>query len=230
MKACNGYISSIYHGSAVDGKGLRSVIFFTGCNMRCPFCHNPETLFEKGAERSLESVLSEISRYKGYYKKKGGVTLSGGEPFLQAEFCDELVKYLHADGINVVVETNGLIADEELIKTIDNVRLDIKNYERESADKLIKRYSPFLDACKKYSVNLSFTNVLIPTKNDDEETLRELNEFLKSVSAKKFEFLPFKKICITKYNSIGKTFLYENVPSATKEDVDKAYEILKSDN
>lgn len=227
MKACNGYISSIYHGSAVDGKGLRSVIFFSGCNLKCPFCHNPETLYDKGQERTLESVLGEISRYKGYYKTKGGVTLSGGEPFLQPEFCTKLVSSLHASGINVVVETNGYIANEQLIEAVDNIRLDIKNYERESADALIERYSPFLALCEKHNVKVSFTNVLIPTKNDDAQTIGELGKFLEHFNAQKFEFLPFKKICITKYNSLNKPFLYENVPSATKEDVDKAYEVLK---
>lgn len=230
MKACNGYISSIYHGSAVDGKGLRSVVFFSGCNMRCPFCHNPETLYEKGTERSIDNVLAEISRYKGYYKKKGGVTLSGGEPFLQAEFCCELAKLLHESGINVIVETNGLITNEDFLSYVDGIRLDIKNYERESADELLKRYSPFLSACKRLNVPVSFTNVLIPTKNNDKSTIVELRKFLKTVDAQKFEFLAFKKICVTKYNSLGKKFLYEDVPSATPDDIKAANELLNNDN
>ena len=230
MKACNGYISSIYHGSAVDGKGLRSVVFFSGCNMRCPFCHNPETLYEKGTERSIDNVLAEISRYKSYYKKKGGVTLSGGEPFLQVEFCRELTRLLHESGINVIVETNGLITDKELLSFVDGIRLDVKNYDKDDAGKLLKRYSPFISACKELNVPLSYTNVLIPTKNNDEKTIGELREFLKAVDAQKFEFLAFKKICVTKYKSLGVDFLYENVPSATTDDVKLAYEILKKED
>ena len=226
MKACKGYISSIYHGSAVDGKGLRSVIFFSGCNMRCPFCHNPETLFEKGSEKSVEEVLEIISRYKGYYKTKGGVTLSGGEPFLQSDFCAELISALHAEKINIIAETNGLIAEDRLISKLDGVRLDIKNFNKENCTELLARYSPFLDLCKAHAIPVAITNVLIPTINDDEQTIGELNKFLKSVEHQKFEFLPFKKICITKYNSLGKIFLYENVPSATLDDVKRAYSIL----
>ena len=228
MKVCNGYISSIYHGSAVDGKGLRSVIFFSGCNMRCPFCHNPETLFEKGTERTVDEVLEIISRYKGYYKTKGGVTLSGGEPFLQSDFCAELINRLHEEKINIIAETNGLIAEDRLIAKLDGVRLDIKNFNKEKTEELIQRYSPFVNLCASHQVPISFTNVLIPTINDDEETIKNLGVFLKKVNGVKFEFLPFKKICVTKYKSLNKIFLYEDVPSATQEDVKKAYSVLKN--
>ena len=93
MTECSAKIDSMYHGSCVDGEGLRSVIFFSGCNFRCPFCHNPETLYSFGKEVSLTEVVSTLLRYKNYIKK-GGVTLSGGEPFLQADFCIKLVKKL----------------------------------------------------------------------------------------------------------------------------------------
>ena len=228
MKVCKGYISSIYHGSAVDGKGLRSVIFFSGCNMRCPFCHNPETLFEKGTERTVQEVLEVISRYKSYYKTKGGVTLSGGEPFLQSDFCAELINELHAQNINIIAETNGLIAEDRLIAKLDGVRLDIKNFEKEDFDTLFARYNDFVNLCKSHGVPISYTNVLIPTINDDQKTLSELAKFLKAVGWEKFEFLPFKKICVTKYKSLNKIFLYENVPSASQDDVKKAYDFLKT--
>ena len=107
MEKCKARIDSIYNGSAVDGKGLRCVIFFTGCNMRCGFCHNPETWTEKGNEITLSELVARIKRYKSYIKN-GGVTLSGGEPFLQADFCKELIKALHQESISVIIETNGL--------------------------------------------------------------------------------------------------------------------------
>ena len=119
-------IDSVYNGSAVDGKGLRCVVFFTGCNMRCGFCHNPETWTEKGNEIELTELVRKIKRYKNYIQN-GGVTLSGGEPFLQAEFCTALVNALHVEGISSIVETNGLIADEDLINACDGIRLDLKN-------------------------------------------------------------------------------------------------------
>ena len=130
MTECKAYIDSMYHGSCVDGDGLRSVIFFSGCNLRCPFCHNPETLYKKGKETSLEETLHTILRYKNYIKK-GGVTLSGGEPFLQADFCIQLVKALKNYGIKVIAETNGTIFNEELISLLDGIRLDVKNQDNQ---------------------------------------------------------------------------------------------------
>ena len=164
MEKCKARIDSIYNGSAVDGKGLRCVVFFTGCNMRCGFCHNPETWTEKGREVTLEEVVAKIKRYKSYIKN-GGVTLSGGEPFLQAEFCKELIKSLHLENIGVIIETNGLINDSELINLSDGVRLDIKNQERP----IDKRVIEFLDTCQKLNKSVTMTNVLVPTLNDTDE-------------------------------------------------------------
>ena len=93
MKKCKGFIDSIYSGSAVDGKGLRVVVFFAGCNLRCPFCHNPETLFQKGQETDVDTLVKRIKRYSAYIKR-GGVTLSGGEPFLQRDFALNLIQTL----------------------------------------------------------------------------------------------------------------------------------------
>ena len=86
-----GYIDSVYCGSGVDGKGLRCVVFFAGCNLRCPFCHNPETLFKRGTMSDIDALLERLKRYRGYFRR-GGVTLSGGEPFLQKDFCLALAK------------------------------------------------------------------------------------------------------------------------------------------
>ena len=113
-----GYIDSVYCGSGVDGQGLRCVVFFSGCNLRCPFCHNPETLFKAGETTEADALLQKLKRYKPYFRR-GGVTLSGGEPFLQADFFLELAGKLRAAGIRVCAETNGHICDERLIAACD---------------------------------------------------------------------------------------------------------------
>ena len=123
-----GYVDSIYCGSGVDGDGLRVVVFFCGCNLRCGFCHNPETLFKKGREVTVDEVVQRCLRYRGYIRR-GGVTLSGGEPFLQKAFCLALVAELKRENVNVAIETNGKITDEDLIKAADSFIVDVKNQE-----------------------------------------------------------------------------------------------------
>ena len=222
MERCKARIDSVYNGSAVDGKGLRCVVFFTGCNMRCGFCHNPETWTEKGIEVTLSNLVARIKRYKSYIKN-GGVTLSGGEPFLQADFCKELIKALHEEGISVIIETNGLICDAELIEAFDCVRLDIKNQEREINSKVFE----FLDVCQEKDKFVTMTNVLVPTLNDTQEKLQELKQVKEKYTCiKEVKFLAFRKLCESKYSRLNKPFTYEKYEEGTKADLQKAYAIL----
>ena len=224
MTACKGRIDSFYHGSALDGEGLRSVVFFSGCNLRCPFCHNPETLYGSGSEYTVDEVVKKVLRYKTYYKD-GGVTLSGGEPMMQAEFCAELVDALHGEGMNVIAETNGTVTNEALIKKLDGVRVDVKNFGGESGETLVKRYSAFLSACEKYSTPVTLTNVLIPEVNDGEKAIVALKELKNAFPfASGVEFLPFRKLCVNKYAELGIKYPYEDKREATKADVTAAYE------
>ena len=224
MEKCKAKIDSIYNGSAVDGKGLRCVVFFTGCNMRCGFCHNPETWTEKGREVTLEEVVAKIKRYKSYIKN-GGVTLSGGEPFLQAEFCKELIKSLHLENIGVIIETNGLINDSELINLSDGVRLDIKNQERP----IDKRVIEFLDTCQKLNKSVTMTNVLVPTLNDTDEKLDELKKLKNTYSSiKEIKFLAFRKLCESKYERLNMPFPYQKYEEGSRADLDRAYARINS--
>ncbi|MDE6372375.1 MAG: 4Fe-4S cluster-binding domain-containing protein [Clostridia bacterium] len=222
MERCKARIDSVYNGSAVDGKGLRCVVFFTGCNMRCGFCHNPETWTENGIEVTLSDLVARIKRYKSYIKN-GGVTLSGGEPFLQADFCKELIKALHEEGISVIIETNGLICDAELIAACDGVRLDIKNQEKEINSKVFE----FLDVCQEKDKFVTMTNVLVPTLNDTQEKLQELKQVKEKYTCiKEVKFLAFRKLCESKYSRLNKPFPYEKYEEGTKADLQRAYSIL----
>ena len=224
MTACKARIDSFYHGSALDGDGLRSVIFFSGCNLRCPFCHNPETLYGTGSEYPVEEVVKKVLRYKTYYKD-GGVTLSGGEPMMQAEFCARLTDALHAENMNVIAETNGTVTNEPLIEKLDGVRVDVKNFGDERGKTLVNRYSAFLSACKKYGTPVTLTNVLIPDVNDSEDAiaaLKDLKTEFPFVSG--VEFLPFRKICVNKYAGLGIKYPYEDKREAAGADITAAYE------
>ena len=219
MTVCKARIDSFYHGSALDGDGLRSVIFFSGCNLRCPFCHNPETLYGSGSEYTVEEVVKKVLRYKTYYKD-GGVTLSGGEPMMQAEFCVELTDALKKNGLNVIAETNGTVTSEPLIEILDGVRLDVKNFCGENGETLVKRYSTFLSACEKCGTPVTLTNVLIPDVNDGKSTIAALKELKIAFSfTGGVEFLPFRKLCVNKYAELGLKYPYEDKREATGADV-----------
>lgn len=216
-------IDSVYNGSAVDGKGLRCVVFFTGCNMRCGFCHNPETWTEKGNEIELTELVRKIKRYKNYIQN-GGVTLSGGEPFLQAEFCTALVNALHVEGISSIVETNGLIADEDLINACDGIRLDLKNQD----GRVDSRVLAFLDKCEELGKEVTLTNVLVPSLNDTPEKLNIVKNIKNKYSCiKELKLLAFRKLCTSKYERLKIPFPYEKYDEGTKKDLDKAYAFLK---
>lgn len=220
MREEKGYIDSVYCGSGVDGQGLRCVVFFTGCNLRCPFCHNPETLFGRGQETSAGELCDKLKRYKPYFRK-GGVTLSGGEPFLQKKFLLALTALLKEAGIHVVAETNGQIADGEIVSALDGVIVDVKNQETDD----LSSYEKFFSLCEREGCDFRITNVLVPGKNDAKEKLAALAA-LAGKFGKSVKLLPFRKLCTDKYRELGMDFPYENVREAEAEDEERAYKLL----
>ncbi len=210
-----GYIDSIYSGSGVDGKGLRVVVFFSGCNLRCPFCHNPETLFGQGTRTGVSALVQKILRYKPYLKR-GGVTLSGGEPFLQKDFAIAVIRALAEHGVPVCIETNGQIADAELIAAAEYIICDVKN--QENAD--LSAYDAFLSVCDALGARVELTNVLVPSKNDSEAALFALQKLYRSHRVSEgIRFLPFRKLCLEKYEKMKMQFPYFDVNEAEEEDI-----------
>ena len=224
MMEVQGKIDSVYCGSGVDGTGLRCVVFFSGCNLRCPFCHNPETLYKEGQAVSVSDLVNRIKRYKGYFRR-GGVTLSGGEPFLQKKFYVELVQQLHLNNIHVCVETNGHIHDSEMISLADCLICDIKNQESNN----FVPYERLGDVCAKLGKQVRLTNVLVPGKNDSREKIKLLADLVKKYFHQtSIHFLPFRSLCQEKYRALGKEFLYSDIQDAQPDDVKNA-EIIFQD-
>ena len=223
MKVCKGYINSIYSGSAVDGTGLRVVVFFSGCNLTCKFCHNPETLFIAGQEISVEELTKKVLRYKGYLKN-GGVTLSGGEPFLQKDFALSVIEELKKHGIKTAIETNGHIVDEELIKASEYLIVDVKNQEQKD----LTVYRDFLNACQKLQKGVELTSVIVKAVNDKEEDVNAL-KCLKTQFSCVFNIrlLPFHKLCEEKYKKLNREFLYKDRLEPTKEDMQKLQSLVE---
>jgi pyruvate formate lyase activating enzyme len=210
----------------VDGDGLRCVVFLSGCNLRCGFCHNPETLYKKGRETDTAELISRILRYKAYIRN-GGVTLSGGEPFLQKEFVIELCELLRSENINVCIETNGHIADPEIISAADSFIVDVKNQESLDADE----YELFIETAVSLEKPIKLTNVIVPTVNDTEERLTEIKRLAAKIPESLFKgikFLPFRKLCVGKYEKLGLEFPYASYREGERDDIALAMEIYKN--
>lgn len=222
MEECKGYLDSVYCGSGVDGSGLRVVVFLSGCNLRCPFCHNPETLFRKGTETTARAVVEKCVRYRNYIKR-GGVTLSGGEPFLQRDFCLAIIEKLKREGIGTVLETNGQIVDEPLIAAAESLIVDVKNQETDN----LCAYHIFLSACERQSKRVVVTNVLVPDKNDGAEKLSALARLCRNPCVSRLKLLPFHKLCEEKYRKLGIPFPYAAFRAAENEDIARAECFLK---
>ena len=125
-----GRVHSFQSLGAVDGPGIRFVVFMQGCPYSCPYCHNPDTRpFSGGAEYSVEEIVAKALRYKTYFGEKGGVTVSGGEPLMQAEFVAELFEALHKKGITTALDTAGVRVTDAVMRVLestDTVLCDIK--------------------------------------------------------------------------------------------------------
>ena len=234
----NGYVNSIQSLGTVDGPGVRFVVFFQGCNLRCGCCHNPDTWeVSTGKTYSHTEIAEMAERYREYYKDNGGITLSGGEPLLQARFAGEIFKTCKTRGINTCLDTSGSILSEEvkvLLDYTDRVLLDIKY----TKDELYKKYvgcsldAPlmFLDYLNKSNIPTTLRQVIIPSLNDDEESVKELVSIAENhICVDKIEILPFKKICKVKYDNLNLRFKFEHLPECPKDDIEKLERIIGKD-
>ena len=214
----------------VDGPGVRAVVFLQGCPLRCACCHNPDTWDLGGGKIvSAEEIFRKIQRLRAYFGKDGGVTVSGGEPLLQADFVSELFSLCRADGISCALDTSGCVYNESvehLLSLTDLVLLDYKytndtDYKKytgmsmQSAEDCLAR----LDALGK---QVWIRQVIIPTLNDSEESVRRLYALSERYSCiEKTELLPFRKLCVEKYRALGIDFPLEKIPEASEELIER---------
>ena len=230
-----GYIHSFQSLGAADGPGIRFVVFMQWCNLRCGCCHNPDTWqCGIGKEYTPEEVASTVERYKSYFGENGGITVSGGEPLLQAEFVRELFVLCKERGINTCLDTSGSVINENVISLLDvcdRVLLDIKYTDEESYNKYVgcslSKPLEFLEILQQKGIPTWLRQVTIPTLNDDEENIKKLRDIAKSHSCvEKVELLPFRKICKSKYDNMGIEFPFEKFDVPGKETMAKLNEIL----
>ena len=231
-----GRVHSIQTLGTLDGPGVRFVIFMQGCNLRCGCCHNPDTwCFDGGKIYSPDELLKRIMNYRTYFGKDGGVTVSGGEPLLQADFVKELFTLCHNNGINTCLDTSGSILNDsvkDLLSVTDRVLLDIKY----STDEMYKRHvgcsinAPleFLEYLSKNRIPTTIRQVIIPSLNDNGDSI----SFLKNLKCKypsidKIELLSFKKICKAKYDNMGIPFDFDRFDTPNKEIMDNLNKMLE---
>ncbi len=236
-----GKIHSFYAGGTVDGPGIRYVVFFKGCPLRCLYCHNPDTWTMDGAsEYSADEIVNDALKYKGYFKTGGGVTISGGEPLLQIDFLIELLKKLKNHDIHTAVDTSGIIYDkdnlelkakfDELIKYVDLFLLDIKHIDNEEHIKLTgKPNKNVLDFAKYLSDNkhMWIRHVLVPSITLNDEYLKRTKEFIDTLNnVDKIEVLPYHTMGIVKYENLNIPYRLKGVNPPTKEETKHAKMIL----
>lgn len=230
-----GKIFSIQSLGTVDGPGIRYVIFLQGCNLRCGFCHNPESQDSSGGtEYTAEEIIEKATRFREYFGKDGGITASGGEPLLQAEFVKELFALAHREGINTCLDTAGNVSSKDLrplLSVCDRVLLDIKYPTDEQYRKYtcgsLSRTLEFLSLCSEVGTPVTLRQVIVPGQNDTEESMKFLKMLKKQHNVvDKIELLPFKKLCVHKYDNMGRSFPFGNIPEPTKEDIIKLEKML----
>lgn len=231
----NGVIHSIQSLGTVDGPGVRFVAFLKGCNLRCSCCHNPDTWDKSGGKiYTAAELVDKAKRYKEYFGKEGGVTLSGGEPLLQAEFAKEVFSLCHKEGINTCLDTSGSLLNDEakaLLKETDRVLLDIKYTTQELYKAYVKgslkTTLEFLSYLNEQKIPTTLRQVIITGINDNEENILALKKIGEEHSCvDKIELLPFRKICQSKYDNMGLEFPFGNIPEPTFETMQKLNKLL----
>lgn len=240
----DGYVHSLESFGSVDGPGVRYVIFMQGCRMRCQFCHNPDTWdMSAGRAYTADQLLNTALKYKAYWGKQGGITVSGGEPLLQIDFLLEFFKKAKARGVHTVIDTAGnpfttaepfFAKFRELMDYTDLLLLDIKEIDDEKHKKLtgvtnknILDMARFLSDINK---PVWLRHVLVPERSDNDKDLMKLSAFIKTLSnIEKVEVLPYHTMGAFKWEKLGLSYPLEGIAPPTQERVLNARRILSGE-
>ena len=236
MRDIIGCISSIETMGTVDGPGVRYVLFMQGCNLRCKYCHNPETWAKdsKCLKFTPGTMVRKILRYKSYMGKDGGITISGGEPLLQPEFVTALLKLCKFHGLHTAIDTAGVGEEHigDILNYTDLVILDIKATNEENYRKItgfsMDKFNSFLKILDTKPCKVWLRQVIVPGINDTEENILSLKEFAKNIkNVEKIELLPYKTLGISKYEKLGIPYQLKDMPEMNEEELEKLQKLLK---
>lgn len=241
MSEIKGRIHSVENFGSADGPGVRYIVFLKGCNMRCQYCHNPDTWAKDGGElMTPEEVLKKALRYKTYWKEKGGITVSGGEALLQIDFVTELFRLAKEKGVNTCLDTSGNPFSleepfkskfDELMKYTDLFMLDIKHMDDAAHRKLTGQTNQNILEMAAYLSDhgkaMWIRHVLVPGITTEEDELHRLRSFLDTLkTVERVEVLPYHTLGVFKWKELGIPYQLEGVDPPTKEQIDRAKEIL----
>ncbi|MBQ1210171.1 MAG: pyruvate formate lyase-activating protein [Clostridia bacterium] len=231
-----GRVHSLQSMGTLDGPGVRFVVFLQGCPLRCKCCHNPDTWDVSGGTLySAEELVCRAVRFKEYFGEDGGITVSGGEPLLQAEFVTDLFERCHREGLNTCLDTSGYLLNDSiktLLQVTDRVLLDLKyttdaDY-RENVGCGLDAPLAFLAYLATQNIPTTIRQVIIPTKNDSEAQVTALRQIAAThQNVDKIELLPFRKICQVKYDAMAMPFPFAHLPEPSKEQMAQLEKILK---
>lgn len=219
-----------------DGPGLRLVVFLQGCNFRCLYCANADTIPQKGGkETAPEDILKMAISQKPFFGRKGGVTFSGGEPTLQAKALLPLVKQLKAEGIHVCIDTNGSVWNEDvknLLEYVDLVLLDVKQIDPDKHVALTGLRNDKTLALAKYMEEIGqpfwVRYVLVPTISDAEADIRLLGKTLGAYAMiQRLEILPYHTLGAHKYEAMGQEYALKDITENTPEQLNRAKELFE---
>ncbi len=239
-------ISNVQHFSVGDGEGIRTTVFFKGCNLRCPWCHNPENLTFLpvtaeypalgkteilGKEAEAEDLLTELLEDKDFYiQSSGGVTFSGGEVMLQADGVLSLAEMLSKNGVSVLIDTAGCVPYKEFEKlkgAVSGYLFDFKTADASKYRKIGGDLEVVSSNLKKLIAGGERVHVripLIPDFNTDEDSVNAICAHLKEIGIKEVELLPFHRLGSGKYEALGLRYEYKNCEPLSAEKLEKIKE------
>ena len=243
-------ISNIQHFSVGDGEGIRTTVFFKGCNLRCPWCHNPENLNAHpdvlqypstgkietiGRLVSAEEILAELLEDKDFYdESNGGVTFSGGEAMLQASELVPLARLLKENGVSILVDTAGCVpysSFQRLNPFVTGYLFDFKTAEEDKYQEIggtlglvVENIRQLREDGKKVCIRIP----LIPSFNTSPRSIQAICERLRDIGIKHVDILPFHRLGSAKYEAMGLEYAYKTQQPLTKEELSKIEAIYKT--
>jgi pyruvate formate lyase activating enzyme len=232
-----GFVHSSEAGGAVDGPGVRFVLFLSGCPLRCQYCHNPDTWhMRQGKDTSSREVLAEIASYSKFLQRAhGGVTISGGEPMVQSAFAGEILKGAKAMGLHTAIDTSGFLGkhvSDEFLADVDLVLLDIKAFSETTYREVTGvALQPTLDFARRLAAMgkpVWLRYVLVPGLTDHFDEIEQLAAFAKELgNVERVDVLPFHKLGEYKWKECGQPYKLENTEPPSREVTDRARAVFR---